>query len=212
MPLGMGDNTVCQSVPYGAGKMGKQFRIPKVCRFPCHLAWLSVLRGPRQSSSVGSWGYFVCILSSAFFPGITAVNFLMTACLIICFKGVSPDRSGKKQEKINPGLTLTLLQVQVLRFRGRLFTKQVLITSCWSAVQISFTVTGWDQRQQAWPVDLPPLWCHQYCCTVNVRDKSCRALTIALSSSELNIFLHAFNSAALQVLDSILPIIWVSLY
>lgn len=77
--------------------MGKQFRIPKVCRFPCHLAWLSVLRGPRQSSSVGSWGYFVCILSSAFFPEITAVNFLMTACLIICFKGVSPDRSGKKK-------------------------------------------------------------------------------------------------------------------
>ena len=96
MPLGMGDNNVCQSVPYGAGKMGKQFRIPKVCRFPCHLAWLSVLRGPRQSSSVGSWGYFVCILSSAFFPEITAVNFLMTACLI-CFKGVSPDRSGKKK-------------------------------------------------------------------------------------------------------------------
>lgn len=115
--------------------------------------------------------------------------------LILPVSRVYPQIDLKKRKKKNPGLTLALLQV--LKFRSRLFTNQVLITSCWSAVQTSFYCgCGWDHWQQAWCVDLPPLWWHQYCWTVNTRDKSYNALAIALPSSELKIFLQAFSSAA----------------
>lgn len=49
-----------------------------------------------------------------------------------------------------------------------------------------------------------PLPCDGY------KSRSCSVLEAALSSSELNIFLHGFNSAALKVLNGTLPRVWVS--